>query len=138
MSSVNTVNPAPATEAGEPKKSGLYFRPLVDIVESKDELLILADMPGVDPQRIDVNFEDGTLSIRGQVESREPGKSAPREQEQNLLLHEYGVGEFYREFRLNEQIDAQRITADYAQGVLTLHLPKAESAKPRKISVQAK
>jgi HSP20 family molecular chaperone IbpA len=54
------------------------------------------------------------------------------------LLHEYGVGDFYRTFRVSQQVDASRITAEYENGVLTLHLPKAEAARPRKIEVQAR
>ncbi len=53
------------------------------------------------------------------------------------LLREYGVGDFYRTFRVSEQIDASRIEAEYADGVLKLHLPKVEAVKPRKITVKA-
>jgi len=133
MTNANTIDRESVQErqGPEPTRSGQYYRPLVDILDRKDELLILADMPGVSPERIDVNFEDGALAIHGRV--------APRQQEgTNYLLREYGIGDFYRVFEVSEQIDAGRITAEYANGVLTLHLPKTESARPRKISVQAK
>jgi HSP20 family protein len=55
----------------------------------------------------------------------------------NFLLCEYGIGNFYRTFRVSEQVDPDRIHAEYSNGVLTLHLPKAESARPRRIPVQA-
>jgi len=133
MTNANTIKRESVQErqGAEPTRSGQYFRPLVDILERKDELLILADMPGVSPDRIAVNFEDGALTIHGRVESRQP-------EDTNYLLQEYGIGDFYRVFEVSEQIDAARITAEYADGVLTLHLPKTESAKPRKISVQVK
>ena len=56
----------------------------------------------------------------------------------DFLSREYGVGDFYRSFQVSDQIDTQKISADLAQGVLTLHLPKVEAAKPRKIAVAAR
>jgi HSP20 family protein len=115
----------------EQTRSGQFFRPDVDIVETPDELLVLADMPGLGTDLIDIRFEDGTLTIHGRVPSRQPA-------DVRFLLREYAVGDFFRTFRVSENIDASRITADYSGGVLTLHLPKSEKAKPRKIAVQAK
>jgi HSP20 family protein len=115
----------------EPTRTGQVYRPNVDIVDTQDELLILADMPGVTADRIDIDFEDGTLTIHGQVAARQ-------EAETDYLLREYGVGDFYRAFQVSEAIDPSRIQAEYSGGVLTLHLPKSEAAKPRKIAVQAK
>jgi HSP20 family molecular chaperone IbpA len=114
----------------ETTRSGQWYRPAVDIVEAGDELLIVADLPGARSESIDIDFEDGVLSIQGRVEPRYSEKM-------NFLLYEYGVGGFHRTFRVSEQIDAARIYADYSDGVLTVHLPKAEAAKPRKIQVQA-
>jgi len=110
--------------------SGQFFRPNVDVLEKQDELLLVADMPGVESNDIDIHFEDGELTIHGRVAPRTEGR-------RGVLLAEYGVGDFYRTFRVSEKIDASRIHAEYANGVLTLHLPKAEAHKPRKISVQA-
>ena len=114
----------------ERTRAGRVYRPFVDIMEDKDELLLVADMPGAKPDSIDIQFDDGILTIQARVESRLAEKA-------NLLLNEYGVGDFYRTFRVSEQIDASRIHAEYADGVLTVHLPQAESAKPRKIEVRA-
>lgn len=110
-------------------RTGLVYRPMVDILEKPDELVILADMPGTRPDQIDINFKEGALTILGRVEERQPGK--------DYLLREYGVGDFYRVFQVSEDIDPSRITAEYKDGVLTIHLPKAERAKARKIQVQA-
>lgn len=117
------------TARAERTRGGQYFRPNVDIIEKADELILLADMPGVKRDAIDVHFEDGELTIFGPVEPRYTEAT-------NFLLYEYGVGDFYRTFRVSEHIDASAIRAEYSLGMLTLHLPKAASAKPRKIEVQ--
>jgi HSP20 family molecular chaperone IbpA len=115
----------------EHTRTGRHYRPNVDIVEHADELTVLADMPGVTSDDIDINFENGTLTIHGKVDSRVREGATP-------LLREYDVGDFYRTFQVSEKIDAAAVTAEYANGLLTLHLPKTEAVKPRKISVEAK
>lgn len=114
----------------ERTRSGCCYRPNVDILEQADELLVLADVPGAKSDAIKVNFEDGNLTIHARVDPRQ-------DPDQELLLCEYGVGDYYRSFRVSEAIDAGGITAAYADGVLTLHLPKAAAVKPRKINVGA-
>jgi HSP20 family protein len=127
-----TLKPeAEQTPAAERTRSGCCFRPSVDILEQNDELLVLANMPGAKSDSIDIHFEDGELEIYASVEPRRLDSRA-------CLLHEYDVGDFYRSFRVSESIDAGKISAEYAEGVLTLHLPKAESVKPRKIAVGTK
>lgn len=106
------------------------FQPHVDILEKPDELLVLADMPGVSAEDVDIEFENGTLTIDGRVAERRPAG-------RGYLVREYGVGDFHRSFQVSESIDAQRITAECRDGVLTLHLPKVEAVKPRKIAVRA-
>ena len=115
-------------EAAERTRSGRFYRPNCDIVETEDELLVRADTPGAEGEKIDIKFEEGMLSIHAPVALRQGDET-------EYLLHEYGVGDYYRTFQVSEAVDASRISAEYAGGVLTLHLPKAEAAKPRKISV---
>jgi len=131
MASENTITKAPADEsAAEHTRSGRYYRPNVDILEEADDLLVVADIPGARPDAVDVKFEDGTLTIRAKVEPRQDEKT-------EYLRREYGVGDFFRTFQVSEAVDAGKITAQYADGVLLLRLPKAEAIKPRKIAVKA-
>lgn len=114
---------------GERTRTGRTYRPNVDIIERENELVVLADMPGARPDSIDIRFENGTLTIHGKVQCRQP---------RNLryLHYEYGVGDFQRSFQVGEAVDAQKISAEFVDGVLTLHLPKVEAARPRKIPVR--
>ncbi len=134
MAAESTVAAANGTERSrgqEDTRGGHFFRPNVDIYEEPEKLVVVADMPGVKSDELDVKFEDGLLTIHGHV--------APRQPEKVRSAHaEFGVGDFFRTFRVSEQVDASQITADYRDGVLTLHLPKAAAAKPRKIAVQAR
>lgn len=118
---------APATER---TRSGQIYRPNVDIIERQEELLVVADLPGVKGDEIEIRFEDGELAIYGPAATRQEGV--------RYLLQEYGVGDFYRTFTVSERIDAAKISAEHKDGVLLLHLPKVEAAKPRKIKVKTK
>ena len=114
----------------ETTRPGAYFQPTVDIFETKDELVLVADMPGVPSDGVDVDVEGDELSIEGRVRSSDYDGLKP--------LHvEYGVGGFYRRFRLGELIDREGIKAQLKDGVLVLRLPKAERARARRITVDA-
>jgi len=133
MSTDSDLSKPPAEEAAtgtEHTRSGRCYRPNVDILEREDELTVLADVPGASADRIDVKFEEGTLAIHAHVEPRQP-------EDISYMLQEYGVGDFYRTFRVSEAVDAGKITAEYTDGVLILHLPKTEATKPRKIAVKS-
>ena len=107
------------------------FSPAVDILETADELSIVAEVPGATADGIDVRFERGVLTIEAAVRPR-GGQGEAR-----YLLREYGVGHFQRSFEINDQIDANKIAAKIENGVLTITLPKAEAARPKKITVQS-
>lgn len=113
----------------ERTRSGKTYLPVVDIRETKEELVLFADLPGVKPDGVDIHFEGGELTITGRVEPRQPDGT-------RYLLLEYETGDFARTFRISESIDASRISAELKDGVLTLHLPKVEAVKPRKIAVK--
>jgi len=122
---------SPVTQV-ERTRSGRAFIPNADIVERPDELVLLVDVPGAGVDDIDVDYENGQLSIHARID---PRQDADRTQ---YLLHEYGVGDFYRTFQIGEGIDPNKIEAEVKNGVLTLHLPKSEELKPRKIAVKTK
>lgn len=105
------------------------FRPNVDIVETEGELVVTADMPGTCSEDIDIRFENGTLTLHAKVRERQT-------RDTGYVLNEYGIGDFHRTFQVSEVIDPERISAEYRGGVLVLHLPKTEAAKPRKIAVK--
>jgi HSP20 family molecular chaperone IbpA len=113
----------------ESTRPGTYFQPPVDIFETSDELVLLADMPGVPSGGVDVHLEGDELAIEGRVKAEDYEGLKP-------LYVEYGVGGFYRRFTLGETIDREGIKAQLKHGVLMLRLPKAERAKPRRIAVE--
>jgi HSP20 family protein len=113
------------TENGE---AGAVTRPRVDVLETEQELMLLADLPGVRPTEVDVRFENGELTIHGRRASSFPNKKR--------VLWEYEPVHYHRTFRLSEDVAADRIDAVLKNGVLTVHLPKAEAAKPHRIAVK--
>lgn len=106
------------------------FIPGADIYEMEDKIVIAADLPGVDEDSIDITLENNTLTINGFVEPYEP-------EGYSLVYGEYEVGDYQRSFKLSNDIDRDKIVARIKDGVLQLHVPKAEHAKLRKISVKA-
>jgi len=107
--------------------SDVTLTPRVDIVETDEELLLYVDLPGVLPQDVDIRFEQGELTLCGRRTPQAKGRP----------WLEYEAGSFHRVFRVTEQIAADKITAEMKDGVMTVHLPKVEAAKPRRIAVKA-
>jgi len=114
----------------ESTRPGRLFTPAVDILETKDAIVVLADMPGVQTDGLTIDLRENVLTIDGAV--KEPGADT-----EQMLLHEYDSGSFHRQFRLSNAIDQTKIDASLRDGVLRLTLPKAEAARPRKIAVKA-
>lgn len=102
--------------------------PAVDIYETPEGLVVKADLPGVAKEGLDVRVENNLLTIRGRAAHAAPG---------DLLYREYELANFFRQFELNDQVDQLKISAELKNGVLTLNLPRAEEAKPRRIEVRA-
>lgn len=116
-----------AVPSAERTRAGTTYTPRIDIWENESELVLCADMPGVNAEDLEIQFENRELRIYGKI--------SPRYQGVELLDREYGIGDFFRAFAIGESIDATRIAAELKNGVLTLHLPKCEQRKPRKIQV---
>jgi HSP20 family molecular chaperone IbpA len=102
----------------------------VDILENEHELVVLADMPGVESSNVDIDLRENRLTIIGRVNPEAGEKEVP-------LYKEFEWGDFYRQFNVSNVIDQTKITARMEDGVLRLTLPKAEKLKPQKIRVTA-
>lgn len=101
-----------------------------DAYRKDDRFYLHIDLPGVDPESIDVTVEKNTLSVSAE-------RKWERDGEEQVLLNERPVGSYSRQFFLGESLDTDAIEAGYDHGVLTLAIPVAETAKPRKISVSS-
>jgi HSP20 family molecular chaperone IbpA len=113
----------------EATRGGVFFSPRVDICETDRELTLFAELPGVKPEDVSLRYENGELVLHGKVQ--------PRQGPRSFLLQEYEQGDFYRAFAIHESIDSARIEAESKNGVLIVHLPKVEAARPRQINVKA-
>jgi HSP20 family protein len=116
-----TAAPAPA------RVENNFVAPDVNIVESKEGYVIEAEMPGVNKEGLSVHLEDNVLTLEGRRRSN--GAHG------QLLYGESRAANFRRVFELAPEIDVERVSAHIEQGVLTVQLPKAEKAKPRRIAV---
>jgi HSP20 family protein len=105
--------------------------PPVDIFQDKDNLVLRAEVPGVDKDAIDVRVENGVLTLQGER------KSDADVADENAFRRERIFGRFARSFTLPTTVDAGRISARYRDGVLEIVLPKAEAAKPKRVEIQA-
>jgi len=106
------------------------WSPAVDIYETENELVLKADVPDVDPKAVGIQLENGTLTLKGErkFEQEKNGKGFHR--------IERSYGSFVRAFSLPETVDAEKVKADYKNGVLTVTIPKKEVARPRTINIE--
>ena len=103
--------------------------PAADIYEAENDLTIILEMPGVEKKNVDINVENGVLSVEGRIDLATYQGLQP-------LYTEYNIGHYSRSFRLSSKIDQNKIAAEMKDGVLSLKLPKIEEAKPRTIQVK--
>jgi HSP20 family protein len=120
---------APANGEEHPAPPESVYTPPLDIHETAEGLVLEADLPGVTSEQLAVRVEDNVLHIYGKVVW--PVPEAAR-----LTYEEVRPGDFYRSFILSDEVDTDKISADFTQGVLRLTLPKAAKARPRKIEIR--
>jgi HSP20 family protein len=128
MSDLQVKSEQGAQAANGPTTRTVTVTPRVDILETENEFLVLADMPGVRPADVDIRFEKGELAIHGRRTVSHAGKQP--------TVQEYEATNYYRAFVVAETVAADRISAELSGGVLAVHLPKIEAVKPRKITVK--
>ncbi len=104
-----------------------YVAPPVDIFETEDAIVVIADLPSVGKEDVDIRVEDSILTIRGKATYSPPA---------DLLREEFSLDGYFRQFQLSDEVDQEKISAETKNGVLTIHLPKAEKSKPRQIKVK--
>ena len=117
------------TEHEESNESRVYHTPLIDIHEGPDGLILEADLPGASDGNVSIQLEDNVLVLHAKVPSPVPEGA-------RVLHEEYRVGDFYRSFILSDEVERGKISAELKNGVLRLHLPKAERAKTRRIEIK--
>ncbi|MCH9681252.1 MAG: Hsp20/alpha crystallin family protein [Deltaproteobacteria bacterium] len=122
------TTPTPSTPASSDDAVRAFRVPAVDIFENDDEFLLVTDLPGVEQEAVELELEQGELTLFARRE-------VPREGD-SLALHRT-LGDFRRVFRIPDRVDATRVQAQLDDGVLKIHLPKAEQLKPRRIAVTA-
>jgi HSP20 family molecular chaperone IbpA len=128
VKTANQQTPA-AAQSAQRVPSRPVFLPPADIYETKESIVVLAEMPGVPPEGIDLTLERRVLTIRGRSASGEHNGY-------QRVYNEYAGGDYERVFTLSENIDRDRIEARLKDGVLHLVLPKAETAKARRIELK--
>jgi len=118
-----------APKAAQPT-SRKIFMPRADVYETREAIVVLADMPGVDEAGVDITLEKNVLTLRGKVaDAKFP--------EQKLAWAEYAVGDYERTFTIGTDIQSDAISATVKNGVLKVTLPKSQPVQARKISVRA-
>ena len=116
-----------ASEA-RPSATRWSYRPAIDVVETDEQIVILADVPGAKAEDIEIDFDADHLQIHARVRDRS-------RKEVSEIIHEHGIGDFDREFRIDVPVDPEAIRAELSLGTLTVHLPKPPQLRPRRIPV---
>jgi HSP20 family protein len=115
------------TSAASTDAAVCEYSPRIDVLELPEEFRLEAELPGVAAGDVDVDLENGILTIQGRIQ--------PRNDRGQVRFREFGSGNFVRSLKISDSIDSGRITAEMKNGLLTLHLPKVGTLKPRSIPV---
>ena len=114
---------------GESEGATRLWSPVVDVSENEHEIVLEAELPGMKQEEIDIQLNGDTLVLRGERHFEQ----TQRGEQYHRIERQYGA--WQRTFQIELPIDAPKVSADYKNGVLTIHLPKAESLKPRQIAI---
>jgi len=131
----NTVNsgnvPARSEQTLTPatRERSRFLSPAVDIYEEAEGLVVVADVPGLTRDDLDINVEDKVLTLHGKMAAKS---------EASLISEEFELVDYFRQFTLSDRVDTSKISATLDQGVLTLKLPKVEHAKPKRIEIKTR
>jgi HSP20 family protein len=131
MADNQEVQVQPKREVERPEESTRpmrAFTPSADIFETEEMLTVVLEMPGVSKDNVDINIENGMLTVEGRIDFEKYDGLRP-------VYSEYNVGPYRRSFRLSSQVDQSKIAAEMQDGIITLTLPKPAKAKPRRIPV---
>ena len=128
---VSTTEKPDETAMAERAPQARVYRPLTDIIETGEGVSLMLEIPGVNPDDVDISLERRVLTIRAMARAAHPEGA-------DLVHAEYGEGDYERAFTLSEDLDPDRISAEIRNGVLTITLPRAPERQPQKIAVKAK
>jgi HSP20 family protein len=108
------------------------WTPSLDVSETKDNIVVKAEIPGVEPKDIDISLANDVLTIKGEK------KQEREEKDENFYCCESSYGSFIRSMRLPHEVESDRIKADYKNGTLKITLPKSEKARKKEIKIEVK
>ena len=109
------------------REENRYIVPPVDIFETKNDLTVIVDLPGVQKRDVDIQVDQNILTIKGKVQYTIP---------KDVIRGEFGLMDFFRQFQLSDEVDSEKISAKSSNGVLTITLPKAEKVKPHQVKIK--
>jgi HSP20 family protein len=115
---------------GKKAEEAAEWLPSLDVAETKNDLVVKAELPGMDPKDIDISLAEGVLTIKGEK------KQEKEEKEENYHLIERSYGSFVRSVRLPKEVQSEKINASYKNGILRVTLPKSEEAKKKEIKIK--
>ncbi len=121
-------NNHPSESREETRSRHQYLTPAVDIFETEEALVLMADLPDLNKNAVEIHIEKGILTIEGRPEKESVGEQ---------IYREFVAGPYFRQFRIPDSLDPGKAAAEFENGVLTLTLPRAEKAKPKKIEITA-
>ena len=133
MMSLNRVLDQAFNDSWSAEAANRVWVPALDVVEKRDAYVVIAELPGVNPSHVELSFEQNVLTLRGE---KKPALDLSKDGDLRVYTWERVTGTFERAIRVPEFVDSERISAEFRDGVLTITIPKAPAAQPRRIEIQ--